>query len=477
MSIDLAVLADVLKTQYAPKLNDLFKIDNAMYNFFAKHEAAIRGDGLIMPAKITPDPSGGPRSGTGAIPKAGAPSFDRFRIWGTYYSRRFLVWDEAQDYADGAGSYVSALQDAIADGIEWMKHMLARDMFWGRQMGIATVEATGHVAQRLDLTNTYGLYGGGPSLLGEARGTRYLVKGMHFNIIDATAPGNPGTKRIEGTSNATEFVITDITAIDRIAYESIDPTTGVQAVVADTIGGLADGDIVVPVDSFNNPAANTQSDPIGFQTYGLDEIISDGTDVDSIMYGDYGNLNRSVVTETASLVQNVGGPLTTNPDLIRRMARAITAKSGKDFQSGGEMICHDSLLEVMPAFVSGGTQYQPQSAPLGMPDSAITWNLGNGSKQFRTSNLCPSGTIFFVNRNYMNRFEVRPIGFDTNGGGMLKNYSTGGQDYPAVTGWLNWGGQIFSPVPNAHGKMVNITGTDDLYGFSGAHPSGFVYLR
>lgn len=470
--INLALLENVLKTQYVPKLNDLFTIDNDLYNFLPKHGSTIRGDGLIMPAKLTPDVSGAPRAGMGAIPGAGSPSWERFRLWGTYYSGRFLVWEEAQDYADGAGSYVNAMQEAIDGSMTWMKHMLARDMFWGRQMGMAQAAVAGHVAGTLAMLNAYGGVGGGVSLLGEARGTRYLVKGMHFNVVDGTAPGAGVTKRAEAATGFTEFVVTDVTTIDTIAYACIN-ASGVQVAATGVIVGLADNDVVTPVDAFNTPTAGAlQTDPVGYQTFGFDEIVSDGTDVDSIMFGDYGGLDRSVVTETKSLVQNVGGPLTTNPDLIRRMFKALEAKSGKSGASV-DMICHDSLLEVMPQFVSAGVQYQPQTAPLGTPDSAISWNVGNGQKSFRTSNLCPQGTIYFINRDHMHRFELRPIGFDTNGGGMLKNYAVGGKDYAAVTGWMNWGGQIFSDCPNAHGKMVGITGTDDLYGFG----NSFSYLR
>jgi hypothetical protein len=469
MDRQLSIYANVLKTKYGPRLPELFAIDNEFQTYLPVYPATLGGDGLIIPNKISPDVSGGMAGPMAAIPAAGSPTYDRYRLWGTYLRRRFTVWDEAVDYSKGEGSYVDALQDAIDESLEWCKHIQARDMFWGRQMGIGTALDQFGGAGTITCRNTYAI-GGSASFLADARGTRYLVVGQRFNVVDPAT----GNLRSAAVTGFTEFYVTGITSITVFTHGCIDATGAEVGAGGNLItggGGLTTGDAICTPGSFNLGATpETIVSPRGFQTYGLDEIISDGTDIAPALWGTYGGMNRAAVPASASLVQAVGAGLTNTPDMIRRMSMAIGARSGRPWN--GDLLCNPALLEVIPPMVTGGTWYQPQSAPLGYPDDAIVWNTGNGNKKFRTSQLCMYNTIFYVDREHMHRFSLREMAFDERGG-ILKPYSAGGFDFPATTGWLQCGYQIFSDQPNRHGKMTNLTGIDDAYGFG----TGFLYLR
>ena len=76
--------------------------------------------------------------------------------------------------------------------------------------------------------------------------------------------------------------------------------------------------------------------------------------------------------------------------------------------------------------------------------------------------------LFAVNQEEMQFFEVEPVGVMEEAGGPMRlrhTVSGSSSQYQHVFDLLFSGVfQLWSPVPNAHGKIINYTGVDPEFG-------------
>ena len=455
---DVAAVLNILKEKWGPRIVELFNISNDFYDLiWAGPKERMVGKGIRVPFRYAPNPSGAAGGGKSPIPKAGVSQWDSFLFNSTYYRNRFMLWHEVLDLSRGEGGFIEGRSNAMMECQDGVKRMLNTDMLFGRQAGIATCAG---VAAGEGTTGVVTCKNAYVATLLECRGTRYLTPGQRVQVI------NPATGAVRARTVADAGVGVGVFIIN-----TVDSITGVT--LDDIPAALADDDIITRENEFNYPADGipTLADPIGHQLMGLDEIIAASTDVSTLLLQNYGGVDRSVRTITQSYVKALGlagAGANLNMKDLRQAAGGVRAKFGN--RGGGlsgpnaAWIVHPAVEEFYYDSIEGDTRYAPLQARQGIPTDQQTINIGDGNKHFAAIDTMPPSALFMVDRGHLERHTLREIGFDRTGGAVSKQYSSGGNDYDAEWGFMTWGGGLVSDAPNAHAKLLNIQGIDDLYG-------------
>jgi hypothetical protein len=143
---------------------------------------------------------------------------------------------------------------------------------------------------------------------------------------------------------------------------------------------------------------------------------------------------------------------------------------GNVIDAGGALVSHDFLQQCLnrTAMVGGlepttlrtnygqarnfmNTELQKTRYEPGTIDAGVT-KLSWGKYQWDVDHTCPLFTVFFINKEYFEKFEVEDLSLSNLPGNSL--YQMQGTD--SIGGYYVYNGNIGTWKPNAHSKGINL---------------------
>jgi len=481
--IQRSTIDDVLKDDYEDTLYESFRSgDNYMYEMHCgKANGTIRGSKLIIKNQLYHPAGGGFGLEQDAFPYPNAPDFAEFQLGLAWLRGTGLVTKQAEDDSKGDLSWIEAWDKAQSDLVMALKRLASLQMYSNRWTFLASVSEATITSPAASATVIYLKDGQAASATETWEGTyddcgaRRILENSYVSFIK-----KDGT-RIAQAADAAAFIFqvtgrtsTSITVTPAV-HEDISDVLVVSPAVA---GDLGKGVRVVPMESFNlgvdgsfagvgqaDIAGEAAAGPRGKGTYGWEEIVSNDSYNMSGLYGDYGAYDRSSTNVFEStVVDKAYGDL--NEDDLEDLLDAIEGKCGKSLDENGVLSSHRSVFKVIKRWNSDDIRYEARMSPLGMPDGSVSWVNGEKVHRFHVDAQCPARTLWAMNRNELQVYENIKLQFvdDDNHILRMSRDPTTGRMRDMWEFGMRQRYQIFSALPQAHGKIVRIGGTRPQYG-------------
>jgi len=461
MAYDLSTLEAVFKETYLGKLVDLYREMHPLYDRLWETAQPAGGKAVSFAARLSPGHSATAGGDGGVFPLSGSPTTTNFRFnYTTFRESRKFTQDSNNDSVGNVDAFVNSMELASLDGMKGIISLLAQQIYGNRSSCLSIVKSV-VIAGAGPYTITTQTYDDPTQAsVSHNRGTRYLVgRSGEVDIVSPT-----GTVR----NGANKITINSITDVEEVVFGT----------VADPAGwGIADGDFVVPAGAFSGTVASGGAHGL----IGLDEILSDGTDIPAALYADYGGFDRSAVSHPLpSPVENylgVAGSLSVAG--IRALFNAARMASGKDFSPSQFLMCMSpEVRNLIAQFEVNQIRFTPEHAEQGVDDRFTSINLGLGAMPLMEDSKCPPRTLFGVSMDCLKILEVAPLEIVNPTGGpglMLLARNSAGRAEDAYEMFFRARCQMAADDPRAGFKLTGIAGSPE-FGVGGT-PSSFLVVR
>jgi len=447
MSAKLSTISKLLKEQYEGPIREQLNQEALIYRLFAEGPHEWSGDKVIIPlhtgrndgiAYLT-ESTGAPGAFV-PVPEAGNQSYLDLAVDAKYLYSSFQVTGQAEAKAPGAAggseaAFVGAMYSEMRGMEKDVRNSMNKDMFTGQGVSAFLVDNLAVVAGR------------------RVSGANHLIENGFYELWEVPADDTKDWKMLtDGGAGNTIFQVTNInTATGKCDLASV----GGNAPIATAVGAT---DLVVfnRVTAFGN-AARPQVNEIN----GLN-CLAFGVRADDC-YGNARDAKNNTILrgfgfKADHAADEAGGLSTGQPLTLEDMQLVVDAIAERCEEDVDTIIMHrftraqyrnlaQQDIRYLPGETSGDLGHRP--GDLAFEDMPIT-----------VSKDVPFGVIYFLVRDTINTYTLRPGGFQefTDGGDIVtqKRDQVTGRLTDVREGFWKQYYNMVSELPRAIGVMAGI---------------------
>ena len=436
-------LGPVLKEEWSDEVTSQFNNEALCYALLAEgaEDELWQGEYYVEPLHTGRHRGGSAGRETDNYPQVGTQGWDQMKIGTSFYRTSGQITSKAMLAAEqGEASAIRALTSDIRGALRDLIQEVNVDCY-GTTFGVLAElgENPGDGVQALTVKNSDegGFYW-------QTHGTRYMSGGRSMPVMI-------GTLAESGTMNVNN--VTTVTTVD-----SRSTLTVGDALAA----AVADGDVIVRCPS-GTADYQPDNDEVGkdqlldFGLVGLEQIISDGTDMPSGLDADYFGIDRSAAANSImrSYIQDLGGAALTE-DRLQNFLDGIAETSGEVPDC---MLMHRSVRTEFGKLFRDDRRFVPQEFAGGWKGQYLVFNPGDGDIHVYVDRHCTYDTIYAINKSYMKRYTLSGAHLVDYDGSALRQSGSA----PAWQWNIEAYFQLGNTKPNSCGKLTGIS-ADQTFG-------------
>lgn len=442
-------LGPVLKEEWDDEVFSQFNNETTLSQVLhdGTEEATWRGEFYVVPLHSGRNMAAAAGSETHDYPDAGTQGYDQLTVPVAFYRTSGQITSKSILAAEKAGdsSVIDALESDIRLGLRDLIKVVNTD-FYGTQLGIIGEISALPGGNQITLRSTLGAVArhwqtNGARFTAGGRGQQVRVVLLAEATASHTPRGGAGQATILTRDNRTQVTFT-----------------------AALPAGTAIGDVLIRAMSSNATdtfVAGTQ-DEARLAVCGLEQIIDDGTTIPARMDASYFGIDRSANDIFNALVRNMAGAEIDEATLQDFMDAA--SETGGEEGKDSLLLMHRSVRNRMMRIFTPDRRFQPQKFAGGLQGDQLVYNSGSGDSHVYVDKDCTFGTIYFINRNYLKRLVLA--------GAHLVQYTGSALRQPGNAPVWTWNietyFQMYSPQPNALGKLFNVA-SDATFGLGAGY--------
>tara|TARA_Y100000592_G_C5481083_1_gene325535 strand:+ start:7141 stop:8424 length:1284 start_codon:yes stop_codon:yes gene_type:complete len=407
-----ADISALLKENYRPVFVDTIYQDTMLFDLLKKYSGDVRGSSVNHAVELTRSHGGGGRGAGAFLPVDYPESFKQSSVTlNRWYWTISVDGFAVEMFKKGDGSFADYLDLRMKNAVRDATNQLNRISHGDGSGVLAKINATGTIAAGSAVTISH--------VNGYSFGAcQFLEEGDSIAILNSTGTTVKATTRISKASGG---------AID---------WDNQQIYLADTVSGLAVGDLIVLGDAFGN-SYNAEAN-------GLRGIIKNTGTVQGISCDDYNRWKSIIVDKTAAPV----------PYDWTHVTRLVSGSMYKGSSSPANLVLlmHPAMIEEHQRLVDPDLRYAPTDFQLNKGLEVPVFSVLGKQIPVRDSVHMGYQEIVCLNTDELERFELSPMDWDDTDGAIVKNLQ--GKD--AVYAFLKYYWAIAAKSLNHFARMDGI---------------------